>query len=362
MTQKSMTQKSMMTNISDTYPRPVDTPSDERLGCIFSGIQPSGGLHLGNYLGAVRHWVSLQDCARRIFYCLVDCHAITVSQERLREQTLSMAAALLACGIDAERSVLFVQSSNPHHTELGWMLSCVARMGWLSRMTQFKEKAGKDREQASVGLYAYPVLMAADILLYGATHVPVGDDQKQHLELTRDIAQRFNKSYGEDIFSVPEPLIFSSGARVMSLRDGSVKMSKSESSPMGRIDLTDGLDAIASKIRKAKTDSAVLPSKEAGLEGRAEAKNLVGIYAALRGVGIAEVLESVGGMSFAKFKDVLIGVLEEVMVPKGEEMRRLCGDKNYLIEVLRKGRERARALSEERMKKVREAMGFLEVG
>ena len=340
----------------------LQNASRDTLECIFSGIQPSGDLHLGNYLGAVRNWVSLQDRARRTLYCLVDCHAITVSQETLREQTLSMAAALLACGIDASRSVLFVQSSNSQHTELGWILSCVARMGWLSRMTQFKEKAGKDREQASVGLYVYPVLMAADILLYGTTHVPMGDDQKQHLELTRDIAQRFNNSYGEDFFPLPEPLILSSGARVMSLRDGSVKMSKSEDSRMGRLDLTDGLDDIALKVRKAKTDSAVLPSEEAGLEGRLEAKNLLGIYAALRGVSVSEALGDVGGMSFAKFKDVLIGVLGEQIVPLGDEMRRLRGDEGYLIEVLRKGGERARALSEERMKKVKSLVGFLKVG
>ncbi len=333
----------------------------EKLACVFSGIQPSGGLHLGNYLGAVRHWVSLQDCSERRFYCLVDCHAITVSQSSLRDQTLSMAAALLACGIDAESSVLFVQSSNPHHTELGWILSCVARMGWLQRMTQFKEKAGKDREQASVGLYVYPVLMAADILLYGTTHVPVGDDQKQHLELTRDIAQRFNHGCGKEIFSVPTPFIVASGARVMSLRDGSVKMSKSGSSAMGRLDLTDGLDEIALKVRKAKTDSTVLPSEEAGLEGRLEAKNLVGIYAALREVEVSEALRDVGGMSFSKFKDVLVDVLGEVMVPKGEEMRRLRADEGYLMEVLKKGGEHARALSEGRMERVRRAMEFLEV-
>ena len=355
-----------MTDASDT---PIDsatclsndTPRKE-LDCIFSGIQPSGSLHLGNYLGAVRHWVSLQRRAQRTLYCLVDCHAITVSQEKLREQTLSMAAALLSCGIDAERSVLFVQSSNPHHTELGWILSCNARIGWLSRMTQFKEKAGKDREQASVGLYVYPILMAADILLYGSTHVPVGEDQKQHLELTRDIAQRFNNSCGEDIFPLPDPLIFSTGARVMSLRDGSVKMSKSEPSAMGRLDLTNGLDDIALKVRKAKTDSAVLPSEEAGLQGRLEAKNLVGIYATLRGVSIAKALADVGGLSFAKFKDVLIATLEEKIVPLGEEMRRLRGDEGYLVGVLRRGGERACALSGEKMKTIKKAVGFLEVG
>ncbi len=345
----------------DSPPLTLHGSSSESLGCIFSGIQPSGDLHLGNYLGAVSNWVSLQDRAQRTFYCLVDCHAITVSQESLREQTLSMTAALLACGIDAERSVLFVQSSNAHHTELGWILSCVARMGWLSRMTQFKEKAGKDREQASVGLYVYPVLMAADILLYGATHVPVGDDQKQHLELTRDIAQRFNNSYGEDFFPLPKPLILSSGARVMSLRDGSVKMSKSEPSAMGRLDLTDGLDDMALKVRKAKTDSAVLPSEEAGLEGRPEAKNLVGIYAALRGIGLSEALGDVGGSSFAKFKDILMGVLEEKIVPLGEEMRRLRGDLSYLTKVLRSGGERACAASEQRMREVKRVMGFLGV-
>ena len=350
-----------MTDAADTPRHPSSGKSCEMLGCIFSGIQPSGGLHLGNYLGAVRNWVSMQGRARRTLYCLVDCHAITVSQETLREQTLSMAAALLACGIDTERSVLFVQSSNPHHTELGWILSCQARMGWLSRMTQFKEKAGKDREQASVGLYVYPVLMAADILLYGATHVPVGDDQKQHLELTRDIAQRFNHSYGADIFPLPEPLIFSSGARVMSLRDGSAKMSKSEASAMGRLDLTDGLDDIALKVRKAKTDSAVLPSEEAGLEGRLEAKNLLGIYAALREISVEDALGDVGGMSFAKFKDILIGILGEKIVPLGEEMRRLRGDELYLREVLRRGGERARALSGGMMEEVRRAVDFVDL-
>ncbi|MGH6662383.1 MAG: tryptophan--tRNA ligase, partial [Rhodospirillales bacterium] len=249
---------------------------------IFSGVQPTGDLHLGNYLGAIRNWVRLQDDYECLF-CIVDLHAITVWQDpkELTANTRSVAAALLAAGVDAKRHILFNQSQVPGHAELAWIFNCVARLGWLNRMTQFKEKAGKNRENASVGLYAYPNLMAADILLYKATHVPVGDDQKQHLELARDIAQKFNNDFGVDFFPMIEPLIFGAGTRVMSLRDGKAKMSKSEPSEMSRINFTDDADAIARKIQKAKTDPEPLPSEEAGLESRPEADNLVGIYAAL---------------------------------------------------------------------------------
>jgi tryptophanyl-tRNA synthetase len=272
-------------------------------GRIFSGIQPTGNLHLGNYLGAIRNWVALQHDFESI-YCVVDLHAITVHQDPadLRKSTREVAASLIAAGISTEQSILFNQSCVPQHAELAWVFNCVTRLGWLNRMTQFKEKAGKNRENASVGLYAYPTLMAADILTYRATHVPVGEDQKQHLELTRDIAQAFNSIYDKDVFPLPEPQIFGSATRVMSLRDGSAKMSKSDPSDNSRINMTDDADMIMQKIRKAKTDPDALPSEMAGLADRPEASNLVGIYAALAECSTDDVLAEFGGRGFGDFK------------------------------------------------------------
>ncbi len=327
---------------------------------IFSGIQPTGNLHLGNYLGAIRNWVRLQKDYECLF-CMVDLHAITVRQEpeELRRNTREVAAGLLAAGIDPARNILFVQSTNPNHAELAWVLNCVARLGWLNRMTQFKEKAGKHRENASVGLYVYPNLMAADILAYKATHVPVGEDQKQHLELARDIAQKFNNDYGTDLFPLPEPLILGVATRVMSLRDGSKKMSKSDPSDYSRINLTDGPDAIARKIRKAKTDPEPLPSEPAGLEGRPEAQNLVGIYAALADLSLEAALAEVGGLPFSAFKQKLTDLALAELGPIGEEMQRLLDDPGHIDSVLRAGGERARALSAPVLREVFEAVGFL---
>ena len=270
---------------------------------IFSGIQPTGNLHLGNYLGAIQNWVKLQDDFECI-YCVVDLHAITVPQDpvELTKSTREVAASVLAAGINPETSILFNQSQVPQHAELAWIFNCVARLGWLNRMTQFKEKAGKNRENATVGLYAYPTLMAADILAYKATHVPVGDDQKQHLELTRDIAQAFNAMYGEEFFPLPEPQILGKATRVMSLRDGNAKMSKSDPSEYSRITMTDDADAIMTKIKKAKTDPEPLPSEADGLEGRPEARNLVSIYAALAECSVDDVLAEYGGQGFGVFK------------------------------------------------------------
>ena len=329
----------------------------EKIELIFSGIQPSGKLHLGNYLGAVKNWVQLQGRAKQTIYCLVDCHAITVQQKHLQENTIAMAAELLACGIASSKSILFVQSDNRYHTELGWILSCTALVGWLARMTQFKEKASKEREKASVGLYVYPTLMAADILLYRATHVPIGEDQKQHLELTRDIAQRFNNIY-KDIFPLPEPLILKTAARVMSLRDGSVKMSKSEKSEMSRINLTDSIEDISIKIQKAKTDADALPSEKEGLLGRAEAKNLVTIYAGLHDYSINKALTIIGGWNFVKLKAELVASLEQKIIPIGIEIKKLRSDEKFLRQTLEVGAQQARLLSEKTIQKVREAVGF----
>ena len=334
-----------------------DNDKLEKIELIFSGIQPSGKLHLGNYLGAVKNWVQLQGRAKQTIYCLVDCHAITVEQKHLQENTIAMAAELLACGISSSKSILFVQSDNRYHTELGWILSCTALVGWLARMTQFKEKASKEREKASVGLYVYPTLMAADILLYRTTHVPIGEDQKQHLELTRDIAQRFNNIY-KDIFPLPEPLILKTAARVMSLRDGSVKMSKSEKSEMSRINLTDSIEDISIKIQKAKTDADALPSCEDGLRGRAEAKNLVAIYAGLHEYSLTKALTIIGGWSFAKLKAELVATLEQKIIPIGIEIKKLRNDEKFLRQTLEGGAQQARLLAEKTIHKVREAVGF----
>ena len=327
---------------------------------IFSGIQPTGNLHLGNYLGAVRNWVNLQhdyDC----IYCMVDLHAITQWQdpEELRRSTREVTAALIAAGIDPKRNIVFNQSQNPDHAQLAWIFNCVARLGWLNRMTQFKEKAGRHRENASVGLYAYPNLMAADILAYKATHVPVGEDQKQHLELCRDIAQKFNNDYGVEFFPITEPLILGTATRVMSLRDGSSKMSKSDPSDYSRINFTDGPDEIAKKIRKARTDPETLPSEAEGLEGRPEAANLVGIYAALSDKSIEQALAEVGGKQFSEFKQILSEVCVETLGPIGNEMKRLVAEPHHIDAILRDGADRARKISRPILEEVMEIVGFV---
>ena len=327
---------------------------------IFSGIQPSGNLHLGNYLGAIRNWVRLQNDYECIF-CMVDLHAITVCQdpEELRSSTREVTAGLLAAGIDPKASIVFNQSQNPDHAALAWVFNCTARLGWLNRMTQFKEKAGKHRENASVGLYVYPNLMAADILAYKATHVPVGEDQKQHLELSRDIAQKFNSDYGVELFPLPEPLILGVAARVMSLRDGTAKMSKSDPSDYSRINLNDGPDDIALKIRKAKTDPEPLPGELEGLEGRPEAENLVGLYAALADASLDHAIAELGGLQFSEFKQRLTDVAVAELGPIGEEMQRLMADPAYIDGVLKDGAARARELSRPVMDEVFETVGFL---
>ena len=340
---------------------------------VFSGVQPTGNLHLGNYLGAITRFVALQDLYPCI-YCVVDLHAITVWQdpEELQSATRQVTAAFLAAGIDPERHVVFNQSRVREHTELAWVFNCVARMGWLNRMTQFKEKAGKDRENASVGLFAYPSLMAADILVYKGTHVPVGEDQKQHLELTRDIAQKFNFDYQSRIealgvgtgpenafFPLTEPLIQGPATRVMSLRDGSKKMSKSDPSDYSRINLTDDADTIELKIRKAKTDPEPLPSEPQGLQARPEADNLVGIFAALTGRTKIEVLRDFGGSQFSTFKPALAELAVETLAPMNAEMRRLLADPGHLDRVLARGAERAREIAAPVMADVRRIVGLL---
>jgi tryptophanyl-tRNA synthetase len=336
---------------------------------VFSGVQPTGNLHLGNYLGAIVKFVDLQqryDC----IYCVVDMHAITVWQDpaELPKATREVTAAFLACGIDPKQHIVFNQSQVAEHAELAWVFNCVARLGWLNRMTQFKEKAGKDRENASIGLYAYPALMAADILAYRATHVPVGEDQKQHLELSRDIAQKFNNDfassihahgYGDAFFPQPEPLIQGPATRVMSLRDGSKKMSKSDPSDQSRINLTDDADAIAHKIRRAKTDPDALPSEEKGLDSRPEADNLVGIFAALAGRSKAEVLKEFGGSQFSAFKAALVELAVSKLGPINDEMKRLVADPVYVDSVLGDGAARARIIAAETMKAVKDIVGFI---
>ena len=328
---------------------------------VLSGIQPSGGMHLGNYLGAIRKFAQLQHEYECLF-CVVDMHAITVWQDpaQLRAQTYHIAASYIASGVDPKNAAIFFQSGVRAHADLTWIFNCVARLGWLDRMTQFKDKAGKNSERASVGLYTYPVLMAADILVYKATHVPVGDDQKQHLELTRDIAAKFNHDFGlENFFPLPEPLIKGPGARVMSLRDGATKMSKSDVSENACIFLTDEADAIARKIKKAKSDPEPLPSEPAGLEERPEARNLVGIYAALSGKSDAEVLQEFGGQGFGVFKPALAELVVEKIAPIGEELRRLEGDEAYLREILLAGVERANEIADPIVKEVKEIVGFI---
>jgi tryptophanyl-tRNA synthetase len=340
---------------------------------VFSGVQPTGNLHLGNYLGAIVKFAALQqryDC----IYCVVDLHALTQPMSvwggptGLARNTREVTAAYLAAGIDPKKNIVFNQSQVQEHAELAWIFNCVARMGWLGRMTQFKDKAGKDRENASVGLFTYPNLMAADILVYRATHVPVGEDQKQHLELSRDIAQKFNNDFsasieahghGEAFFPLPEPLIQGPATRVMSLRDGTKKMSKSDASDYSRINLTDDADAIAQKVRKAKTDPEPLPHEEKGLEHRPEADNLVGIYAALADASRAQVLAQFGGAQFSVFKAALIDLLVGKLAPLNAEMRRLIADPAYIDQVLADGSARAQKLAAETMKGVNDIVGFV---
>ena len=327
---------------------------------IFSGAQPTGNLHLGNYLGAVRNWVRLQ-ADYECIYCVVDLHAITVAQDpaELRRATREVAAAYLAAGVDATTSIVFNQARVAAHAELAWIFNCVARLGWLNRMTQFKEKAGKNRENASTGLYVYPNLMAADILAYRATHVPVGEDQKQHIELARDIAQKFNNDFGVELFPLPEPVIQAEAARVMSLRDGTKKMSKSDPSDMSRINLTDSPDVIAQKIRRATTDSLPLPDTVEGLAGRAEATNLVTIYAGLADQEVADVVAKFAGANFSAFKEALTQLAIDTLAPITGEMRRLTADPGYIDGVLRDGAGRARALAAPVLAEVHKAVGLL---
>ncbi len=336
---------------------------------VFSGVQPTGNLHLGNYLGAIRKFVALQS-SHECIYCVVDLHAITAEmvQDNLIGQTREIAAAFMASGIDPKTHIVFNQSQVREHAELSWLFNCVARMGWLRRMTQFKEKAGKHAEEASVGLFAYPTLMAADILLYRATHVPVGDDQKQHLELTREIAGKFNHDFsgritelghGEGYFPLTEPVIEGPATRVMSLRDGTRKMSKSEPSDLSRINLTDSADDIAKKIRKAKTDPEPLPDTLEGLDGRPEARNLIGIYAALADTSAEQVISEFGGQQFGQFKPALAELAVEKLSPINEEMRKLMDSPDYVDGVLADGADRARHIAQETMREVREIFGFL---
>jgi tryptophanyl-tRNA synthetase len=327
---------------------------------IFSGVQPTCNLHLCNYLGAIRNWVALQasfDC----IFCIVDLHAITLPQEpaQLRLQTREVTAAYIAAGIDPERCIIFNQSMVSAHSELSWLLSCLTPLGWLNRMTQFKEKAGKQRDNAALGLYAYPVLMAADILVYKATHVPVGEDQKQHLELARDIAGAFNRRYEVDYFPLPEPQIFGAATRVMSLRDGGKKMSKSDTSDYSRINMTDDADTVALKIRKARTDPLPMPESAEALETRAEAANLLGIYAALTDVTVEAARARFAGQNFSSFKEELAEVSVAVLGKIGGEMRRLVADPGYIDRILRQGAERARAIADPHLREIQDIVGFL---
>ena len=330
---------------------------------VVSGIQPTGNLHLGNYLGAIRNWVAMQADMDCLFF-LADLHAISMPHvpAELAANTREMAAALVACGIDPDRSVLFNQAQVPQHAELQWLLNGTARMGWLNRMTQFKDKAGKNRDSVSVALYTYPVLQAADVLLYQATHVPVGEDQKQHLELARDIAQKFNNDFASEeapVFTLPEPIIPPEAARIMSLRDGTAKMSKSDPSDMSRINLADDADAIMQKVKKAKTDPEPLPSEAKGLEGRAEANNLVGIYAAMAGTSVDAVLADFGGKGFGAFKPALGELLVEKLAPINARFVDLRQDHAALDAILRKGAEKARALAQPTLERAYQALGLV---
>ena len=328
---------------------------------VFSGIQPSGNLHLGNYLGALKRFADSQTAGIQSIFCMVDMHAITVWQDpaALRRQTRELTAGFIASGVDPDKSVLFNQSQVSAHAELAWIFNCVARMGWMKRMTQWKDKAGKNQENASLGLFAYPALMAADILAYHATHVPVGEDQKQHLELTRDIAIKFNNDFGVDFFPITEPVIEGTATRVMSLRDGSKKMSKSDPSDMSRINMTDDADAIASKIRKARTDPDALPSEAEGLEARPEARNLVNIYAALADLSVDAVLRDVGGKQFSEFKPMLADLAVTRLSPISTEMARLMQQPDEIDAILRHGAEQARAIANPVLEKTYEILGMV---
>ncbi len=335
---------------------------------VVSGIQPTGNLHLGNYLGAIRNWVRMQDEVSsgggQCLFFLADLHAISMPHDpaELASNTREMVAALVACGVDPERSILFNQAQVPQHAELQWLLNGTARMGWLNRMTQWKDKAGKNREGASIALFTYPVLQAADVLLYQATHVPVGEDQKQHLELARDIAQKFNNDFAAEdapVFTLPDPIIPPEAARIMSLRDGSAKMSKSDPSDMSRINLTDDADTIMQKVKKAKTDPEPLPSDKGGLEGRPEAANLVGIYAVLAGTTVDAVLANFGGEGFGKFKPALGELLVSKLAPINGRFNELRQDRSALDAILRKGAEKARELAIPTLDKAYEALGLV---
>ena len=328
---------------------------------VFSGVQPTGNLHLGNYLGAIKNFVELQKKMECI-YCVVDLHAITVFQDpkELRKSMLETTATFIACGLDFKKSIIFNQSSVSEHAELAWVLNCVSRIGWMNRMTQFKEKAGKNRENASVGLYVYPNLMAADILLYKATHVPVGDDQKQHLELVRDIAQKFNNDFKTDnFFPIPEPLIQKKLSRVMSLRDGKNKMSKSDESEYSRINLQDTEDEISKKIKKAKTDSQPIPSKIEDLKNRPEALNLINIYSFITDKTLEKTLVSMAGKDFSKLKKELSDALIDTICPIGKKIKELKKDENYLIETLKSGSNRAKEIAKTNINKVKDIVGFI---
>ena len=330
-----------------------------KLKRILSGVQPSGDLHLGNYLGAIKNFVALQK-EYECFFCVVDLHAITVWQDptQLAQKTREVTAAFIASGIDPEENVLFAQSQVPHHAQLAWIFNCIARMGWLSRMTQFKDKAGKDKENVSVGLFSYPTLMAADILIYLATHVPVGEDQKQHLELTRDIAQKFNNDFNTDLFPITEPLIFGEATRVMSLRDGNKKMSKSDPSDYSRIMLSDAADSIVQKIKKAKTDPLPLPLSIEEAEKRPEALNLLTIFAALNDSSTSKVLNDYAGKEFSLFKNDLADLSVEKINPIALEIKKLMQDKNYLDSIMKAGKEKAIAVAEPVLSQVYDIVGF----
>ena len=329
---------------------------------IFSGVQPTGNLHLGNYLGAIKNFVDLNnDNDNECIFCVVDLHAITVKQDpkELKNNIRETVATFIASGIDPKKSIIFNQSRVTAHAEGAWILSCIARMGWLNRMTQFKEKAGKDKEKASIGLYSYPVLMAADILLYDATHVPVGDDQKQHLELCRDIAQKFNNDFEvENFLQVPEPLIQKEFSRIMSLKDGSKKMSKSELSDLSRINLTDDKDQIISKIKKAKTDPLPMPQDINELDDRLEAKNLLGIYSSLTNTTLQNSVKSFEGKNFSEFKESLAAELVSKIEPISKDIKKLLEDKKYLDEILLEGAEKANMIASKKIESIKEIVGF----
>jgi len=327
---------------------------------VFSGVQPTGSLHLGNYLGALKNFVDLQK-NNECIYCVVDLHAITVFQDpkQLRDNILETTAAFLASGLDHKKSIIFNQSSVSGHAELAWILNCVARIGWLNRMTQFKDKAGKDREKASVGLYIYPNLMAADILLYKSTHVPVGADQKQHLELCRDIAQRFNNDFKKNIFPIPEPLIQKNISRVMSLRDGTKKMSKSDESSYSRIDLKDSADEIVKKIKKAKTDSLPIPESLSELDSKPEALNLLNIYSDLNKSTLEKTLNEMKGKDYSYLKNKLSEILIEIICPIGKKITQFLDDKNFLEKVINEGSEKANKIAQKNLKEIKNTVGFL---